>query len=219
MAESKFAASLVRMFNSNGCNATRIESHGTGNGIPDMYVLGFGTDFWLELKHDPKLGQNARTIKVDWRPGQQGWMYIYCLQHRQKRLCLTVIKASKGYYIVPMFQVFENDRVIHPIYVQKLHPKLLCILTYRPLCMPGWTYRDMLLTFMETWFPDVDYDPEVLWSKETIDTQGNIGLFTRAIPEILEDINYGQRVHAAKNSRQTESPGAVVQECCESKGS
>ena len=81
MAESKFAASLVRMFNSNGCNATRIESHGTGNGIPDMYVLGFGTDFWLELKHDPKLGQNARTIKVDWRPGQQGWMYIYCLQH------------------------------------------------------------------------------------------------------------------------------------------
>ena len=77
----------------------------------------------------------------------------------------------------------------------------------------------MLLTFMETWFPDVDYDPEVLWNKNSIDDVAEWTVFYRAIPEILEDINYGQGVHAAKNSRETAGPGAVVQECREPKGS
>lgn len=219
MAESKFAATLVRMFNSSGCNATRIESHGTGNGIPDMYVLGFGTDFWLELKHQPMLRSHKEHIKVEWRPGQQGWMYTYHLQHRRKRFCLTVIKACTGYYIVPMHMVYSEDTVYFPIWVEKLDIRMLWLLTYKPMCLPGFTYRDMLLTFMETWFPNVDYDPEVLWNRCGIDDTAEWTIFYGAIPRILEDINYGQGVHATKNSRETESPGAVVQECSESKGS
>ena len=195
MAESKFSAALVRKFNSSGCNVTRIESHGTGNGIPDMYVLGFGSDFWLELKHDPKLRQSMEHIKVDWRPGQQAWMYTYYLQHNKKRLCLTIIKAGKGYYIVPMFMVYREDTVFFPIWVEKLDIRMLWLLTHKPLCLTGFTYRDMLLTFMETWFPDVDYDPEVLWNKDNIDELAEWTVFYRTIPEILEDINYGQRVH------------------------
>lgn len=192
MAESKFSAALVRMFNSSGCSATRIESHGTGNGIPDMYVLGFGSDFWLELKHDPMLRQNMEHIKVDWRPGQQAWMYTYYLQHNKKRLCLTIIKAGKGYYIIPMFTVYREDKVFFPIWVKKLDIRMLLLLTYKPLCLAGFTYRDMLLTFMESWFPNVDYDPEVLWNKDSIDELAEWTVFYRAIPKILEDINYGR---------------------------
>ena len=53
---------------------TRIESHNTGNGIPDMFVCGHGLDTWLELKNDPKLSIKDKQIKVAWRPGQIVWM-------------------------------------------------------------------------------------------------------------------------------------------------
>lgn len=56
---------------------TRIESHNTGNGIPDMFVCGRGLDTWLELKNDTKLSIKDRAINVAWRPGQIAWMYTY----------------------------------------------------------------------------------------------------------------------------------------------
>ena len=53
--EHAFSVAFCSKLKKAGLFVTRIESHGTGNGIPDIFVCGRGLDTWLELKNDPKL--------------------------------------------------------------------------------------------------------------------------------------------------------------------
>lgn len=99
-----------------GCEMTRIESHGTGNGIPDMYVTHRGFSYWIEFKNMPRCSIFDRSWKVAWRPGQQAWMLRntrmyangYCSVYRYN---FTVIGMKDGLVIIPMYKYHTGDVV------------------------------------------------------------------------------------------------------------
>lgn len=98
--EKDFARSLSAKLKKHGYNVTRLESHSTGNGIPDMFVQGHGKDIFLELKNCPKVSVLNQYIKIPYRPGQVAWMYDYYLCHLKKKWCKTVIALCDGYLII-----------------------------------------------------------------------------------------------------------------------
>ena len=82
--EAEFSKALTARLRKEHIRVTRIESHGTGNGIPDMFVDGRGVDTFLELKNDPTISIHNKVIKVAWRPGQKAWMFEYFCKHTLK---------------------------------------------------------------------------------------------------------------------------------------
>ena len=171
---------------------TRIESHNTGNGIPDMFVCGRGLDTWLELKNDPKLSIKDKQIKVAWRPGQIAWMYTYFQKHITK-CCLTLVAASDGIFIVPMTSAFKDHIVLNPQSIS--YDDLIWINIWRVLeaMSTYWlecngddrTYLDMLNTFVDEFYPGVDYDPECLFNPDMLDKTANIEVFNSGKLDII----------------------------------
>ena len=180
MNEAEFARSLLARLKKSGFVVTRIESHGTGNGIPDMFVQGHGNDFWLELKYDKQLKPDRLHIKVQWRPGQVAWMYEYFLAHSQVKCCLTVVGCPDGCYIIRMSKPFENKEAYFPEFVPKEYAKHLPIIFYilsQNMDLSDCkTFRDAVIKFCDVYFPSKDYDPEVLWD-ETIDQELDTEIF------------------------------------------
>lgn len=170
---------------------TRIESHNTGNGIPDMFVCGRGLDTWLELKNDSKLSIKDKVIKVAWRPGQLAWMYTYFQKHITK-CCLTLVAVSDGIFIVPMTETFEDHVVYNPqsISYEDLKwiniPRVLeAMSTY---CMKQYskdTYLDMINSFVDKFYPRVDYDPECLFNPDMLDQTANTSVFNDGKLDII----------------------------------
>ena len=74
-SENAFSKVLSLKLKLLGYSVTRIETGLTCQGVPDMFVQGNGTDFWLELKNEKKLTLETTKLKVQWRPGQQPWAY------------------------------------------------------------------------------------------------------------------------------------------------
>lgn len=115
--ESKFSTYLYRRLNAEGMYVHRLESHGTGNGLPDMFIMGHGDDFFLELKNDKKITvakAMAEGIKVDWRPGQQAWALTYKQRHATLeggKMSATIVGVKDGILLIPMKQLFNNDVV------------------------------------------------------------------------------------------------------------
>lgn len=163
---------------------TRIESHNTGNGIPDIFVCGHGLDTWLELKNDPKLSIKDKQIKVAWRPGQIVWMYTYFQKHITK-CCLTIVAASDGIFIVPMTSAFKDHIVLNPQSISyddlswiSIRRVLEAMSTYWLKCNgDDRTYLDMLNSFVDEFYPGVDYDPECLFNPDMLDKTANIEVF------------------------------------------
>lgn len=163
---------------------TRIESHNTGNGIPDMFVCGRGLDTWLELKNDPKLSIKDKVIKVAWRPGQLAWMYTYFQKHMFKN-CLTLVAASDGIFVIPMTEIFTNHIVYNPNSISYEDLKwidicrvLTAMSTYLVKCNDdNRTYLDMLNSFVYEFYPDVDYDPECLFNPDMLDKTADTKVF------------------------------------------
>lgn len=120
--ENKFSTYLYRRLNAEGMYVHRLESHGTGNGLPDMFIMGHGDDFFLELKNDKKITvakAKAEGIKVDWRPGQQAWAMTYKQRHATLeggKLSATIVGVKDGILLIPMRQMFNNDIVL-PAYI------------------------------------------------------------------------------------------------------
>ena len=171
---------------------TRIESHNTGNGIPDMFVCGCGLDTWLELKNDSKLSIKDKVIKVAWRPGQVAWMYTYFQQHRTK-CCLTLVAVSDGIFIIPMTEPFK-DHIVHSpqsISYEELKwiniPRVLdAMSTYWVKCNnDNRTYLDMLNSFVDEFYPGVDYDPECLFNPDLLDKTANAKMFNSKKLDII----------------------------------
>ena len=153
---------------------TRIESHGTGNGIPDMFVCGMGLDTWLELKNDPKLSIKDKQIKVAWRPGQIAWMYTYFQKHLTK-CCLTLVAVSDGIFIIPMTSAFKDHIVLNPQSISyddlrwiNIARVLEAMSTYLVKDSDE-NYLDMLNSFVDKLYPGVDYDPECLFNPDMLD--------------------------------------------------
>lgn len=111
--EAAFSRSLSSKLAHAGLYVQRLESHGTGNGIPDMFVMGHGFDCFIELKNSKSASSTSSGthIKVAWRPGQQAWMHSYYLAHECKKCCVTLIALRPGVAVIPMTKVYENNVV------------------------------------------------------------------------------------------------------------
>lgn len=187
MKEAEFSRSLIQYLKGFGYNTTRIESHGTGNGIPDMFVQGHGTDFWLELKADNKLSVNDKVITVQWRPGQIAWMYNYYIFHRGNKCCLTIIKVSNGMFIIPMTKNFEGHRIYNPIGWSKKDPyNLPRIINAMVDCnYQAHNYLDAINTLCQRHYPGVDYDPECLWNLDLLEKSYDHNVFNQSKLNII----------------------------------
>lgn len=165
--EAEFAEALTAKLKRFGYDVTRIESHSTGNGIPDMFVQGHGCDYWLELKATDKIKN-----KVGWRPGQQAWMIDYHSRHYKQKNCLTLVKTDNGdIYAIPMWQVYKENKVTEEDYAKLdyIDPIILRVLTHNVCMNKNDTYRTAIAGWMEHWFPYIGYDTDVLWAEETVD--------------------------------------------------
>lgn len=180
--EHDFSKSLLDRLAKARLMVTRIESHNTGNGIPDIFVCGRGLDTWLELKNDPKLSIKDKVIKVAWRPGQLAWMYTYFQKHMFKN-CLTIVAASDGIFIIPMTATFKDHTVYNPNSISYEDLKWIDIArvleAMSTYCIKGSSenYLDMLNSFVDEFYPDVDYDPECLFNPDMLDKTANTKVF------------------------------------------
>lgn len=180
--EHEFSKSLSDRLTKAGLMVTRIESHNTGNGIPDMFVCGHGLDTWLELKNDPKLSIKDKVIKVAWRPGQVAWMYTYFQKHRTKS-CLTLVAVSDGVFIIPMTATFKDHIVYNPQSISYEDLKWINIcrvldaMSTYVVTSNCPTYIDMLNSFVDTFYPGVEYNPECLFNPDMLDEPANIEVF------------------------------------------
>ena len=188
--EHEFSKSLSDRLAKARLMVTRIESHITGNGIPDMFVCGRGLDTWLELKNDPKLSIKDKVIKVAWRPGQIAWMYTYFQKHGTKN-CLTLVAASDGIFIIPMTEPFKDHTVHSPQSIS--YEELKCIDIPRVLTAMStyWikdsskNYLDMLNSFVDEFYPGVDYDPECLFNPDMLDEPADVKVFNNKKLDII----------------------------------
>lgn len=186
--EAAFSKALTARLRKEHIRVTRIESHGTGNGIPDMFVDGRGVDTFLELKNDPTLSIYNKVIKVAWRPGQKAWMFEYFCKHTTKS-CLTLVACCDGIIIIPMYSTFPDDRVYNPTgisYEDLKQFRLSRILDamqefflINDHCEPPakHTYLDYINAFVDKFYPGIDYDPECLWNPELLDKTIDLKVF------------------------------------------
>ena len=180
--EHEFSKSLSDRLAKTGLMVTRIESHNTGNGIPDMFVCGRGLDIWLELKNDPKLSVKDKVIKVAWRPGQVAWMYTYFQKHRTKS-CLTLVAASDGIFIIPMTAIYKDHVIYNPQSISYEDFKWINIWRVLEAMNTYWikgsdeNYLDMINSFVDVFYPGVDYDPECLFNPDMLDKTANAEVF------------------------------------------
>ena len=164
---------------------TRIESHNTGNGIPDIFVCGRGLDTWLELKNDPKLSIKDKQIKVAWRPGQIAWMYTYFQKHMTK-CCLTLVAVSDGIFIVPMVTSFKDHIVFNPQSISYEDMKWINLPRVLTAMSTYWiegsaeNYLDMINSFVDEFYPGVDYDPECLFNPDLLDQAADCVFFNNS---------------------------------------
>lgn len=184
--EHEFSKSLSARLTKEHIMITRIESHNTGNGIPDMFVCGRGLDTWLELKNDNKLSIKDTRVKVAWRPGQIAWAYTYFQKHITKN-CLTLVSVSDGIFIIPMIMPFKDHVVYNPESISyenlkwiKLHRVLEAMSTYMigqlNLCNDA-TYLDYINAFVDEFYPGIDYDPECLFNPDLLDKRVDFNIF------------------------------------------
>ena len=188
--EHEFSKSLSDRLTKASLMVTRIESHNTGNGIPDMFVCGRGLDTWLELKNDPKLSVKDKVIKVAWRPGQVAWMYTYFQKYRIKN-CLTFVAVSDGIFIIPMTATFKDHVVYNPQSIGYEDLKWINICRVLDAMSTYWVkgsdenYLDMLNSFVGTFYPGVDYDPECLFNPDMLDITANAEVFNNMKLDII----------------------------------
>lgn len=188
--EHEFSKSLSDRLTKAGLMVTRIESHNTGNGIPDMFVCSRGLDTWLELKNDTKLSIRDKVIKIAWRPGQVAWMYTYFQKHRTKS-CLTLVAASDGVFIIPMTATFKDHVVYNPQSISYEDFKWINIWRVLEAMSVYWikdsdeNYLDMINSFVDEFYPGVDYDPECLFNPDLLDKTANAEVFNSTKLDII----------------------------------
>lgn len=162
MTEAEFSRKFIKKLNIAGYQVTRVESHGTSVGIPDMFVQGHGHDLWIELKVLDKEWEYDKKYKIPWRPGQQAWAAQYHRMHAANRCTLTVIRFTNGVYVIPMNDIYPQD-MCKPIpfsidYMYEL------TLRYGWVDRPK-TFRDRICCVCDSLDQDgaIDWDPEVLF--------------------------------------------------------
>lgn len=117
-SEQKFSRYLIQRLKDEGFVCNRIETHGTINGMPDMFVQGHGIDTFIELKNMKKVSVNDERFKVPWRPGQVAWATVYRNTHTYNvngfditRCSWTFIGCNDGIIALPMWSNFMFNEV------------------------------------------------------------------------------------------------------------
>ena len=116
--EQKFSRYLIQRLKNEGFICNRIETHGTLNGMPDMFVQGHGMDTFIELKNMKKSSVNDERFKISWRPGQVAWATVYRNTHTYNvngfsitRCSWTFISCHDGIIALPMCSNFMLNEV------------------------------------------------------------------------------------------------------------
>lgn len=146
-SEQKFSRYLIQRLKNEGFVCNRIETHGTLNGMPDMFVQGHGMDTFIELKNMKKSSVNDERFKVPWRPGQVAWATIYRNTHMHNingfditRCSWTFIGCSDSIIALPMWSNFMLNEVnsTNIKYIINEHAKIKDILmAHSQLVMPS----------------------------------------------------------------------------------
>ena len=160
-SEAEFSKSLSGRLKQFNFDVTRLESHGTSVGIPDMFVQGHGFDFFLELKNK----------KLEYRPGQKAWHYNYFLRHGREKCVLTVISKSNGIRIVPGIKNWTGNK---PDWFWFIDSKDLSKIPLVSLfhCLTTVhtdfeTYKQAIEWLAIMFYPDdLDYDPDAIWPED-----------------------------------------------------
>lgn len=108
--EAEFSRAITIKLRACGFHVTKIETGMTSQGVPDLFVQGFGSDFWIELKNDNKL-KLKNEMRISWRPAQVPWAYNYYLKHHKKKYTYTLVAADSCFYIIPMTELFTHNKV------------------------------------------------------------------------------------------------------------
>jgi hypothetical protein len=183
--EADFSRSLSGKLTKSGCRVTRIESHATGNGIPDMFVDGRGVDAWIELKNNPQHSIYSKTIKVAWRPGQVPWAYEYFRHHCADKCSLTLVACCDGIIFIPMIELFKGHTIYNPKGIatndlKKFNlPRIIAAMT-DVIWKGQHTYLDCINKLVDEYYPGIDYDPECLFNPDLLDRQLDMYLFNMA---------------------------------------
>ena len=109
-SESAFSKAFVESLRNRHIVVTRIETGSTSQGVPDLYIQGYGGDLWIELKNK-KSKVDRRFFKIDWRPGQQAWHSIYYKEHWYKKMVFTIMADLSGFEMVPMSRIYVDNLV------------------------------------------------------------------------------------------------------------
>ena len=172
-SEAAFSKTLITKLNKAGFDVTRIESHSTVRGIPDMFIQGYGMDAWLELKNSYS----------DWRPGQLQWHYTYFLKHDKKKCVLTLRSVDAGIIFYAMTSVTaELDSIL--IKDKDLSPMVLGMIIRAMSHVEECTLRDCCIA--TSYILHVDYDPDAYWQQKQLEQQVSQCDKVRVLMDCLE---------------------------------
>lgn len=95
-SESEVRAAFIRSIRPFGATIQAIESGGTGNGIPDVFVQYQGASAWIEFK----IGAvRSERVEIKFRPGQLAWMNGYEENGGVAILGIYLEETNKYYFI------------------------------------------------------------------------------------------------------------------------
>lgn len=91
--ETAYRADLAAGFRRIGVLAQPIETGGTGDGVPDLFIA-CGKAVWIEVK---KGALNGNKINVTYRPGQKKWLQENAAQGGISIVHVVVPSLNKHY--------------------------------------------------------------------------------------------------------------------------
>lgn len=128
-SEKLFGKAVMQKIEEESGICFRLETASTAPGMPDLYVLANGADYFIEFKNMQNTPVTSSHFKVAWRAGQQR----FALQYREKmqkykqtyyddaddtyiegfeqKFSWTFVGCSNGVLLIPMYKVFENNLV------------------------------------------------------------------------------------------------------------
>ena len=114
--EKQFGNYIMRKLDYVGFQSIRVESASTISGMPDLYVLGCGDDYFIELKNMKDKSINDGKWKIQWRPGQQAWAQQYnlhmnctCTGYVKCKSPWTFVGLKDGVLLINMKYYYRNS--------------------------------------------------------------------------------------------------------------
>ena len=117
--ELKYRQAVVKALKSRGWFVQLIEVGATNRGVPDTVMIKGGRMIWVEYKNQPWTPPTPK-VKVDYRPGQQAWMYEW---KRRGGECCT-IAAIKDKMFCSFFSKVIQDNMLTVKYYSTINEML-----------------------------------------------------------------------------------------------